>query len=73
MCMYLRWTLKKFGYQKCIDIGGLKIEISRYIWCMDTVAIWKNDIFSLLGHFLRVIDTQSNVVFLCTIPQNKIN
>ena len=26
-----------------------------YIWCMDTVAILKNDIFSLLGHFLRVI------------------
>ena len=38
---------------------------------MDTVAILKNEKISLLGH--SESDTQSNIVFLCKIPQNKIN
>ena len=36
-----------------------------YIWCMDTVVILINDIFSLLGQFLRVISifgTQMTVI-----------
>ena len=36
---------------------------------MDTVAILKNDIFSLLGHFLRVI---LSLIFCCYIKFHKI-
>ena len=62
----------KFGYQKCIYIAGLEIEISRKLYVMyvqDTVVILKNDIFLLLGHFLRVI---LSLIFYSYIKFHKI-
>ena len=55
----------KFGYQKCIYIAGLEIEISRKLYLM----YGQNYILSLLGHFLRVI---LSLIFSSYIKFHKI-
>ena len=57
----------KFGYQKCIYIAGLEIEISRKLYLM-----YGHGYFFIVGT-LSESDTQPNIFFLYKIPRNKIN
>ena len=68
------WPLKhEFGYHKCIYIAGLEIEISRKLCLIYGHGghLEKEHLF-IVGT-LSENDTQSNIFFLYTISQNKIN
>ena len=63
----------KFGYQKCIYIAGLEIEISRKLYLMYGHGGHLEKIHFVIVGTLSESDTQSNIFFLYKIPQNKIN
>ena len=62
-----------FDYQKCIYLAGLEIEMSRKLYFMyghgGHLEKWNVFIVGTLSES----DTQSNILFLYKIPQNKIN